>query len=99
MATCDHQAREADALRAKLVTVEAEIARFQVHKAFFDECLRVVQHRVEEITLQMEQEQRECEEQSRQFVLPKTNAARIKVKETVHQIILDEMYIFLNHTL
>lgn len=92
----DRRAREAAILLASLVMVEAEIARFQAPKALLDEILTAVQHCVEEIDLQMEQERSECEERSRQLPLLKTSAARIRVKEIIRQIIFVELDTFLN---
>lgn len=83
VASRDRKAEEVDALQAELVTVEAEIARLQAKKTLRDESIVAAQQRVEEMNLQMEQDQREREERSWQFILPKANATRIKIKEIV----------------
>lgn len=96
-ASHDRQNEEVDVLQAELVTVEVKIAQLLVKRVQLNESIAAAKHRAEEIDLQLEQEQYNRKERAWHFILLDANATRIKVKDVVRQLNLENLSLALSN--
>lgn len=91
LATRDRQDAEVEKIQDELSLVDTEIARLQAKRKSLSESLVIAQNRAKELVMQLDREWHEQEEERRQFIIPKSNATRIVVKEIVHRLVLDDL--------